>query len=79
LIQRDIERGGYQSVEEFVELAVQMLHDEEEPLWENKDAIHREIGRGLAELDRGERISGDESRARLYQLRRSATGGRRHL
>jgi len=67
LIQQDIERGAYQSVEESVERAVQMLHDEEELLWENKDAIHREIGRGLAELDRGEGISGDESRARLQE------------
>jgi antitoxin ParD1/3/4 len=67
LIQKDIERGAYQSVEEFVERAVQMLHDEEELLWENKDAIHREIGRGLAELDRGEGIPGDVSRARLQE------------
>jgi Arc/MetJ-type ribon-helix-helix transcriptional regulator len=42
LIQKDIERGAYQSVEEFVERAVQMLHDEEDLLWENKDAIHRD-------------------------------------
>jgi len=67
LIQKDIERGAYQSVEEFVERAVQMLHDEEELLWENKDAIHQEIGRGLAELDRGEGISGEVSRARLQE------------
>ena len=67
LIQKEIERGAYQSVEEFVERAVQMLHDEEELLWENKDAIHREIGRGLDELDRGEGIPGDVSRARLQE------------
>ncbi len=29
MIQKDIERGTYQSVDEFVERAVQMLHEEE--------------------------------------------------
>lgn len=67
LIQKDIERGAYRSIEEFVERAIQMLHDEEDLLWESKDAIHEEIGRGLGELDRGEGISGDESRARLQE------------
>jgi putative addiction module CopG family antidote len=67
LIQKDIARGAYQSVEEYVERAVQMLHDEEDLLQENKDAIHQEIGRGLAELDRGEGIPGDVSRARLQE------------
>jgi len=36
-----------------------MLHDEEDLPWESKDAIHQEIGRGLAELERGEGIPGD--------------------
>jgi Arc/MetJ-type ribon-helix-helix transcriptional regulator len=67
LIQKDIERGAYRSIEEFVERAIQMLHYEEDLLWESKDGIHEEIGRGLAELDRGEGISGDESRARLQE------------
>jgi putative addiction module CopG family antidote len=67
LIQKDIERGAYRSIEEFVERAIQMLHDEEDLLWESRDAIHEEIGRGLAELGLGEGISGDESRARLQE------------
>jgi hypothetical protein len=36
-----------------------------------KDAIHKEIGRGLAEFDRGEGISGDESRARLQRKKKA--------
>jgi Arc/MetJ-type ribon-helix-helix transcriptional regulator len=67
LIQRDIQRGSYQSVEEFVERAVQMLHDEEDLLWENKDIIHDEIGRGLTQLDRGEGIPDEISRARIQE------------
>ncbi|MDQ2950206.1 MAG: type II toxin-antitoxin system ParD family antitoxin [Acidobacteriota bacterium] len=67
LIQSDVQRGGYQSVEQFVERAIQLLHDEEHLLQENKDAIHRAIGEGLAQLDRGLGIPGDVSRARLQE------------
>lgn len=67
LIQKDIERGGYQSVEQFVERAIQLLHDEEHLLQENKEAIHEAIGDGLAQLDRGEGIAGEVSRARLQE------------
>jgi antitoxin ParD1/3/4 len=67
LIEKDIERGGYQSVEQFVERAIQLLHDEEHLLQENKDAIHAAIGDGLAQLDRGEGVPGDRSRAQLQE------------
>ena len=67
LIQQDIQRCGYQSAEQFVERAIQLLHDEERLFQENKDAIHQAIGRGLAQLDRGEGIPGDVSRARLQE------------
>ena len=67
LIQQDIQRGGYQSVEQFVERAIQLLHDEEHLLQEHKDAIHTAIGQGLAQLDRGECIPGDVLRARLQE------------
>lgn len=67
LIQKDVQRGGYQSVEQFVERAIQLLHDEEHLLSENRDVIHLEIGEGLAQLDRGEGVPGDASRARLQE------------
>ena len=67
LIQKDIERGAYQTVEQFVERAIQMLHEEEDLLWESKADIHNEIGLGLAEIERGEGISGEVSRARLQR------------
>ncbi len=37
------------------------------PLDESPDVIHEKIGLGLAELDRGEGISGEASRARLRE------------
>jgi antitoxin ParD1/3/4 len=71
LIQKDIERGGYQSVEQFVERAIQLLHDEEYLLQESKHSIHEAIGDGLAQLDRGEGVPGEVSRANL-QRRKAA-------
>jgi antitoxin ParD1/3/4 len=65
LIQKDVARGAYRSIEEFVERAVQLLHDEEALLHESRDAIHERIGIGLAQLDQGQGISGEVSRARL--------------
>jgi Arc/MetJ-type ribon-helix-helix transcriptional regulator len=67
LIQKDIQGGGYQSVEQFVERAIQLLHDEEHIFQENKDAIHAAIGDGLAEIDRGGGMTGERSRARLQE------------
>ena len=67
MIQEQIERGGYTSVEEFVERAVHRLSEEEAFLHENKTVIDEKIGAALASLDRGEKISAEESRARLQK------------
>jgi len=69
LIQKDIQRGGYESVEQFVERAIQLLHDEERWLQEKKAAIHQAIGEGLAQLDLGEGVPGEVSHARLQEKR----------
>jgi Arc/MetJ-type ribon-helix-helix transcriptional regulator len=65
LIQKDLARGAYRSIEEFVERAVQLLHDEEALLHESREAIHEQIGLSLAQLDQGHGISGEVSRTRL--------------
>ena len=65
LIQKDVARGAYRSIEEFVERAVQLLHDEEALLHESRDAIHEQIGLSLAQLDQGHGISCEVSRTRL--------------
>ena len=67
LIQKDIERGDYQSIEQFVERAIQLLHDEEHLLHESKGAIHDAIGEGLAQLDRSEGVPGEVSRFRFQE------------
>jgi len=61
LIQRDVQRGPYQSADEFVERAVQMLHEQEEWLAENRSEIAAQIEHGFAQTERGELIDGDEA------------------
>jgi Arc/MetJ-type ribon-helix-helix transcriptional regulator len=65
LIRHDVERGAYQSIEEFLDRAVQRLHAEEELLRLGKEALHDRIGEGLEQLNRGEGITGELSRAGL--------------
>jgi len=71
LIKQDLQRGSYQSIDEYVERAVQILHEEEELLAHEKEAISGQIASGLAQLDRREGIPGDLARARM-QERKSA-------
>ena len=47
LIQEDVERGPYQSADEFVAQAVQMLHEHEQWLADNRADIAAKIEHGL--------------------------------
>jgi len=67
LIQKDVERGPYQSVDEFVERAVQMLHEEEALLANDSHAIHEKIERAFGQFERGESLTPEESRVRLQE------------
>jgi putative addiction module CopG family antidote len=46
LIREDVERGGYQTVSEFVEHAVAILHEQEAWLAEHRKEIERQIASG---------------------------------
>jgi len=65
LIQKDVERGPYQSVDEFVERAVQMLHEEESLLANDRQVIHEKIERAFGQFERDEGLTPEESRAGL--------------
>jgi Arc/MetJ-type ribon-helix-helix transcriptional regulator len=67
LIQKDGDRGHYQSVDEFVERAVQMLHEEEALLANDYLAIHEKIERSFGQFERGEGLTSEESRAQLQE------------
>jgi hypothetical protein len=60
LIPKRLQCGVIGSVEEAI-------HAETEWLAENKEAIDEKIARGIAQLDRGEGVSGEVARAQLQR------------
>ena len=71
LIRQDVQRGQYQSVDEFVERAIALLHEQETWLAENKGKIETQITEGYASAQRGELVDAEEVRSRLNQLKRT--------
>jgi antitoxin ParD1/3/4 len=71
LIRQDIERGPYQSVDEYVEKAVTMLHEQEAWLAANRSEINSKIEEGYAAAQRGELIDADEVRSRMGERKRA--------
>jgi antitoxin ParD1/3/4 len=65
LIEQRLHSGAFKNVEEVIFDALEVQEEREAWLVANKDAIHEKIERGLAQLDRGEGIPGDQLRARL--------------
>jgi len=71
LIQQDVERGPYQTADEFVERAVQMLHEQEEWMSANRTGINAKIEEGYASAQRGELIDADEVWASMQRKKRT--------
>lgn len=71
LIQRDVQRGPYRTVDEFVECAVQMLHEQEEWLSANRAEISAKIDEGYAAARRGELTDGDQVREQIAEKKRA--------
>jgi putative addiction module CopG family antidote len=61
LVRADVARGPYQSVDEFVERAVELLHEHEEWLSKNQVEISKQIDDGFAQAERGELLDPDEA------------------
>jgi putative addiction module CopG family antidote len=71
LIQKDVERGPYQSADEFVEQAVQMLHEQEQWLADNRADIAAKIEEGYASADRGDLLDAEQVRARVNERKQA--------
>lgn len=71
LIKRDLQSGAFQSVDEYVEHAVSMLHAREAWLAENRAEIAGKIEDGYAEAQRGELIPEDEVRRSMAEHKRT--------
>ncbi|MGA8437221.1 MAG: hypothetical protein WB762_25800 [Candidatus Sulfotelmatobacter sp.] len=65
LIQQRLHSGAFESVEDVLFDALGMQSEREAWLQENKEAINAKIECGLAQLDRGEGVPGDQLRGRL--------------
>lgn len=70
LIQEDVERGPYSSVEEYIEHAITMLHERERWLAENRTEIRAKIEEGIAAAERGELLNPDELRTMMERRKR---------
>jgi Arc/MetJ-type ribon-helix-helix transcriptional regulator len=77
LIQKDVERGPYQTMDEFVERAVHMLHEQEEWLSTNKAEVSARIEEGYAAARRGELIDSDRVRTEMEEKKRAWQADRR--
>jgi Arc/MetJ-type ribon-helix-helix transcriptional regulator len=71
LIKQDVQRGPYQTVDEFVERAVSLLHEQEAWLAEYGPEIRAKIAEGYAEAQRGELIAADEVLSSFEQHKRA--------
>jgi putative addiction module CopG family antidote len=71
LIQQDVERGPYQSVDEFVHQAVQMLHEQEQWLAENRTEIARKIVARYASAERGDLLDAEQARSHLNERKQA--------
>ena len=67
LVKNDVERGPYQSADEFVAAAVEMLHEHEQWLADNSADIAAKIEHGFAQAERGELVDGEEAFRQLRQ------------
>jgi len=71
LIQQDVERGPYQSPDEFVEQAVQMLHEQEQWFADNRTEIEALIEQGYASSERGDLLDPEQVRGHVAEHKRT--------
>jgi Arc/MetJ-type ribon-helix-helix transcriptional regulator len=64
-----VRSGAYQSAEDVIERALEILHERDEWLMSNRQAVEAKIRRGLKELDQGEGIPEDKLDAHLKALK----------
>src|SRR5260370_29114874 len=71
MIKQDVQRGPYQTVDEFVELAISMLHEQEAWVTEHGSEIRAKSEQGYAAAQRGELIDSDQARSMLDERKRA--------
>ena len=69
LVSEALRSGAYQSPNEVIDRALAALHEQDEWLMLNRQAIEEKIQRGIEELESGEGIPEDELDAYLERLK----------
>lgn len=64
-----VRSGAYQSADEVIDRALEVLHERDEWLAANRETINVKILRGIEELNGGEGIPEDELDAHLERLK----------
>lgn len=70
LIRQDVQRGAYETIDDFVEQAVSLLHQQEAWLAEHKAEIAEKIEDGFEAAQRGELIDPEQARSILDKRKR---------
>jgi putative addiction module CopG family antidote len=60
-----VRSGAYQSPDDVIQRALEVLHERDEWLMANRQAVDAKIRRGIEELDRGEGIPEDKLEVHL--------------
>lgn len=71
LLAEALRSGAYSDAGAVIGRALEVLSVEDEWLRVNRAALDEKIGRGLAQLERGEGIPGDEARTRLQERKKT--------
>jgi putative addiction module CopG family antidote len=71
MVKQDVQRGPYQTVDEFVEHAISLLHEQEAWLAEHGSEIRAEIEQGYVAAQHGVLIDSDQVRSRLDERKRA--------
>ena len=71
MIKRDVQRGPYQTVDEFVEYAISLLHEQGAWLAGHGPEIRAKIERCYVAAQRGESVDSAQVRSRLDERKRA--------
>jgi len=76
LIRQDVQRGSYQTIEDYVEHAVSLLHEQEAWLAANRAEISAKIDEGYRSAQRGDLLEAEEVRTQLKALKQARSDRR---
>jgi putative addiction module CopG family antidote len=71
LIRQDVERGPYRTVDEFLEQAVRLLHEQEDWLASHRATIAKLVEAGWEAAGRGELHEATEVQATMEERKRA--------